>query len=132
MTRDELWKWAIDHYVLPATDHYRTEMVERLLRLANGDVKEALRLSTKTHWHPDWKGTWYDDDSIAVRLGGHGMCGPGSPSIFVHGSASRYPIEVYFPESSFVGRKPDLIIKWEEVFEYIKAGRKRAVQLELF
>jgi hypothetical protein len=125
MTADELWLYAVDYAAGPGSIEER--MIIRLLNHTNGDVGAAIALMTKTHWYDD-REIKYDDDSIAVRLANGAIAGPGVPSVSKFGSAATNKIEAWYPESRLTN-DPDIRISWREVFEFIKAGRKRTVQL---
>ena len=131
MTKDELWQWTVD-YAVPKGE-YQEKMIQRLLKIANGNVSQALAMMTKVHWREDWTG--YCDlryDSISARLGGHSYTGPNIPRVDVMGAAASHPVHAWFPESKWDHKKPDLIIPWREVFEYIARDRQRVIQKELF
>lgn len=132
MTRDEAWLFAVNYMVSPGGQEEKA--IQRLLNKVSGNVTAALALMTKEPYYEGWAGPFRpQDDSIAVRLMTKGVvCGPGRPCVRGMGSAATHSIEVWMPETDFVHNSPDFLIAWREVFEYIKAGRKRAVQMAMF
>ena len=123
MDLNELWLYAVN-YALDNTQGSQNEMfIQELLTDAGGNVSKALALSTQI------RPGWYD--SYANLLGNWGTSGPDCPRVNCAGSAGSAPIEAWLPGKSIFS-DPDLVIPWRKVFEYVKAGRKRAMQMSMF
>jgi len=127
MDREEAWTYAVDYAVPPGS--LQEKAIQRLLSRTNGNITEALKLMTKVSLWNDEKSEW--EDSLAVDLGNGGCTGPNSPRVNKGWNAATHNIEVWYQGEHFF-RPPDFEIAWREVFEYIKSGRKRAVQISMF
>ncbi len=124
MTHDELWLRAVNRALDLVEDSQHEQFIKDLLEEVHGDVSRALKLMTQV------KPGWYD--TTAQLLGGWGYYANDHYSCQCQGSAAAFPIEAWLPGGDRVNGLPDLVIPWREVFEYVKAGRKRAVQLAMF
>jgi hypothetical protein len=87
----------------------RYEIIEKLLKQANGDVDRALALSRCRDQY---------GRSAGDNLGNIGSCGPGRMGYRIRGSAPGNKVEVWMPESKITA-VADFEIAWDEVFEYV-------------
>ncbi len=123
MDLNELWLYAVNYALDSIQGSQREKFILELLKDADGNVSKALKLSTQI------RPGWYE--SYAELMGNFGTSGPDSPRVNCGGSAGSASLEAWLPGSK-ISFQPDLIIPWREVFEYVKAGRKRNVQMSLF
>lgn len=122
MTKEELWTRAVDYTL----SHYANRWVERVIRQLIDDCHGDVTLALKQFSRKDER----RHSSMAETCGNFGLHW-GSIDVECHGSAASTPVSAWM-DGGWTKRKADLTITWREIFEYVKAGNTRAVQLDLF
>jgi len=129
MTRDEAWVYAVDYAVPPGS--LEEKAILRVLENTGGNVSQALAMTTRVTLWSDEK-PQYGGDTLASALRNGGMSGK-DIRVDKGFSTSSRAIEVWFQEGQeHFFRDPDIKITWREVFEFVKAGRKRVFQASMF
>lgn len=114
MTKEEAWVYVVEQFLTGIENEYAEKAIVHCLEEAGGNISQATNMLPI---------------SIALR----GFSGPDTPRAECWGSIPRTVISVWMPDNSQKWEgDPDFVIKWREVVEYVKNGKKRVYQPVLF